>query len=98
MMEQYELDPNSIPWNVGFLRTFCEQGGGNWKFESERMRTLLEDGAFPFDPQLQKTQNRREMQTEAEQNGTSETRWNMIDMWCFENRSSMRSIVGFFIG
>ena len=99
MMEQYKIDPESIPWDVGFLRTFCEKGGGNWKFESERMRALLEANNFPFDPQLQKTQNRREMQTVAEANTrTGEPRWHMLDRECYENRSSMCSIVGFFIG
>ena len=99
VMDQYKIDRNSIEWHVGFLRTFCEKGGGRWKFESERMRELLEANNFPLDPQLQKTQNRREMQTVAEANTrTGEPRWHMLDRECYENRSSMCSIVGFFIG
>ena len=99
VMEQYKIDPESIPWDVGFLRTFCEKGKGLWNFESKRMRELLEANNFPFDPQLQKTQNRREMQTVAEANTrTGEPRWHMLDRECYENRSSMCIIVGFFIG
>ena len=53
---------------------------------------------MPFDPEIQKRSNRKEMQMKAQTTHTGEERWSNLDNFCIECISSSCAIVGFFVG
>ena len=80
---------------LGFIRWMLQ---GDRSYTTPAWRQACREWRMPFDPEIQKRSNRKEMQMKAQRTHTGEERWSNLDSTCIECISSGCAIVGFFVG